>query len=441
MSAARVSSLAPVSIGYCSNVHAGESLEAVLDGLCRHVPVVRAALRADRAIDSSTAHTSTDRLPIGLRLSAAAMTELDAPAARARLCATLDELGARVFTLNGFPYGRFHAAPVKSRVYAPDWSTDARLAYTNALARLLASLVPEGARASVSTVPGSYKPWVRDDPARRDRIVAHLLAHVASLVRLERTTGRTITLALEPEPGCLIETVAETVTFFETRLYAADAVARLARETGLDSAGAARALRRHLGVCYDVCHAAVEFEDARASLAALIAAGIPILKLQLSSALRIPAMNADIADELARFDEPVYLHQVVQRAADGGLRRYDDLGDALVDWSRSCRASSRDRLGCAVPTEWRVHFHVPVFLESLPAFETTQAFLREVLVMQREQGLTSELEIETYTWDVLPEPLRDRPLGEAIAAELLWVQETLVRAETTSRRRHVAGDG
>ena len=317
-----------------------------------------------------------------------------------------------VFTINGFPYGTFHGQPVKEGAYRPDWSDPARLAYSNRLADLLARLLPEGLTGSVSTVPGTFKPWIAGE-ATISAIVHNLVEHAAHLVALEARGGKRIVLALEPEPYCLLETIAETVEFFQTRLFGAQAVRQLAARSGLNGAAAEAALRRHLGVCYDVCHAAVEFEDPRTSIAALRTAGIEIAKVQLSSALRIRDLDSAATRRLRPFDEPVYLHQVVARGGNGALERFLDLPEAL--------ARAEENFG----KEWRIHFHVPIFLEQLEAFSTTQDFLREVLALHREDPITEQLEVETYTWDVLPPAQRQVAVSAAIARELNWVRDQL----------------
>ncbi len=382
---------------YCTNIHAAEAWPDVLAGLKRHLPAIKAEVAPDRPMG------------VGLRLAAAAAESLDDPSAFADLQELLDTGGYYVFTINGFPYGVFHGRRVKEGAYAPDWSEPARLAYTNRLADHLARLLPEGMEGSVSTVPGTFKPWAE---GRSEAIAENLIRHAAHLAALAERTGKTIVLALEPEPFCLMETIAETVAFFERRLFGREASARLAGLTGLSRGAAAEALRRHLGVCYDVCHAAVEFEDARASVRRLRDAGIAIAKLQLSSALRIARVSAATAEQLGPFDEPVYLHQVVERR-NGELVRYLDLPDALAAVDR------------AIGAEWRSHFHVPIFLSELQDFSTTQGFLREMLALHREAPISQHLEVETYTWDVLPERYRKVGVSAAIARELAWVKDRL----------------
>ena len=378
---------------YCTNIHPGESWPEVSASLAQNLPAIRTELAADQSFG------------IGLRLSAEAAAGLSEPAALADFQRFLADGDYYVFTINGFPYGAFHGRRVKEDAYRPDWSEPPRLAYTNRLADLLVELLPDGRPGSISTVPGTFKPWAA---GREDAIAAQLIAHVAHLVDLQRRTDNILVLALEPEPYCLLETIEETVAFFEQRLFSAAAVGQLAGLTGQSRAAAAEALRRHLGVCYDVCHAAVEFEDPRASITKLRDAGIAIAKLQLSSALRIASVEPQIIDQLRPFNEPVYLHQVVE-AQDGRLRRYLDLPEALGN------------VESAAGAEWRIHFHVPIFIEELKDFSTTQAFLRDVLALHRQEPISDHLEVETYTWDVLPEQYRGVAVSRAIARELSWV--------------------
>ena len=378
---------------YCTNVHPGESWAEVKANLERHTTRVKARLAPERPFG------------LGLRLSARALEQLARPEAFADLRAVLERHGLYVFTLNGFPYGTFHAVPVKEEVYRPDWLEEERLAYSDRLAELLARLLPDGVDGSVSTVPGAYKPRAAGAEAEAD-IADRLLRHAARLVRLRRETGRTVGLALEPEPCCLIETVAEAVSFFERRLYGDAAVERLAGLCGLPRGEAREALRRHLGVCLDACHAAVEFEDPADAVGALRRAGVPILKVQLSAGLRVFPPDQVRREALRAFADPVYLHQVVARTSDG-LVRHADLPEALA---------------AATPAEeWRVHFHVPLFRERLGAFASTRDFLSALLALHAREPISSHLEVETYTWDVLPEEFRREDVAQAVAREIEWV--------------------
>lgn len=382
---------------YCTNIHAGEPLDDLMSSLARHLPGIKAGVAGAQSMG------------VGLRLGHAAAQSLREPGRLAALKAFLGAGGYYVFTLNGFPYGAFHGRSVKEDAYKPDWSDPLRLAYTNHLADVLSELLPAGQVGSVSTVPCTFKPWA---PGRLPAITEHLIQHVAHLVGIAQRRGQTISLALEPEPCCFLETIEEAVAYFKGHLFSRAGVARLAALTALSTPDAQSAMRRHIGVCYDVCHAAVEFEDARESVAQLRDAGILIGKLQLSSALRVPAFDATSAQHLGAFAEPVYLHQVVQRLK-GALRRYDDLPQAL--------AAADTALGA----EWRVHFHVPIFLEQMLHFGTTQAFLAEILALHRAAPISAHLEVETYTWDVLPPAYRGTELSAAIAREMNWVKAQL----------------
>jgi sugar phosphate isomerase/epimerase len=350
---------------------------------------------------------------VGLRLSASAAAALREPAAMEQLKGFLAEHDLYVFTLNGFPYGPFHGRPVKEQVYQPDWRQEARVTYSDGLADLLAELLPDdpALEGSISTVPGTFKP-LAEAPGAIEAMARNMVRHAAHLAGIRERTGRTLALALEPEPYCFLETIDETVTFFERYLFGDAAVGQMSELTGLTPGAAEAALRRHLGVCYDICHAAVEFEDPAGSVQALRAAGIGIPKLQLSAALRIAAVGPATAEQLRPFDEPVYLHQVVARQ-DGRLIRYLDLPQALEALAQNRGA------------EWRVHFHVPIFLEQLRDFSTTQAFLEEVIALHRREPISAHLEVETYTWDVLPERYRQVDVASAVARELAWAIEQL----------------
>ena len=390
---------------YCTNVHPGESWPELRATIARHLPAVKRRI------------SPASPMGVGLRVSAAAAYMLsEEPDALAWFRDFLAAEDLYLFTINGFPYGPFHGERVKQAVYQPDWRRPARLAYTNRLADLLARLLPDGAAGSISTVPGGFRDLAGSGQAASE-IADMLLRHVVHLVQLRERTGQTIALALEPEPMCLLETVEEAARFFEEHLLSRSACARLSELTGLTVPAAEDAARRHLGLCYDVCHAAVEFEDAAASLARLRRSGILIPKLQLSSALRVPRVDAEAVERLRSFEDGVYLHQVVERRADGRLIRYLDLADAFTAFTHEGPAKET--------REWRVHFHVPVFREDAGDFATTQGFLREMLALHRREPVSPHLEVETYTWGVLPPGLRDMEVDEAIAREMDWVLEQM----------------
>ena len=119
-----------------------------------------------------------------------------------------------------------------------------------------------------------------------------------------------------------------------------------------------------------------------------------------------------VAEALRPFDEPVYLHQTVARR-DGRLYRYVDLDEAFASLETSTGG------------QWRSHFHVPIFLDRMEHFGTTQDFLRDILSLHKRQPISEHLEVETYTWDVLPARYRDLDLAGAISRELNWVRDRL----------------
>jgi hypothetical protein len=359
---------------------------------------------------------------VGLRLSAAAASGILRDRGGRPIEDLLSEHDLYVYTINGFPYGAFHQAPVKHEVYRPDWTDESRLVYTIELADLLARILRNDlvAYGSISTVPVGWRHDLGEDQAV-DAATDHLLRCAAHLSRLRLRTGREIVVALEPEPGCLLETTADAAAFFENRLFCANARSRFSRLTGLGNDQAEDDLRRHLGVCLDACHAAVQFEEAQESVAVLRRAGVRIAKVQLSTGLSIREFNETTLEALRAFDDGVYLHQVVEMTGDcsaaGSAKdlraRYDDLPQAIA------RLSDARRL--VPPQEWRVHFHVPIFREALGRFENTQPFLRDLLALHRREPVSDHLEVETYTWEVIPAGLRGGSVAEDVAKELTWV--------------------
>jgi len=395
----------PCHLTYCTNIHPGETWDEVRRNLGAHLPAVRARLAPDHPFG------------VGLRLSAEAAGALAQPEAMAEFKDFLARERLYVFTLNGFPYGVFHGKRVKEEVYLPDWTDPKRLHYTDQLADVMAELMSAevGPMGSISSVPGAFKENSRTPEAVR-RIVDLMLQHAAHLVRLRQRTGKYVTLALEPEPSCFLETIEESVAFFRDHLFADSSVRSLAAMTGLDRARAEQALRDHLGICLDLCHAAVEFEDPQECAMRLAREGIGVYKVQITAGLRLPELSPAALAGVRQFDDPVYLHQVVE-SGPRGLTRYVDLPDAL----RAVEGRSTAGL------EWRVHCHVPIFLDDLGAFSSTQAFVRDMLHAQRRKPISSHLEVETYTWNVLPPQARTADMDEAIAREIAWARDVLER--------------
>ena len=342
---------------YCTNIHPAIGWQAVQESLRAHAPALKARLSPDA------------RFGIGLRLSGAESAELLEGDRLGRFRGWLEAEGLYVFTINGFPHGTFHGRPVKADVHAPDWRTEERVAYTLRLAKILERLLPDDVDGTISTSPLSYRPWLGDGDQER---CTKNVVRVAEALR-----GTRIALAIEPEPDGALANIDDLVRWWDDRLD-----------------------REHVTVCFDACHAAVAYEDPRAALDALDAAGIRVGKAQLSAALQVAGEGAQ---ELARFADPIYLHQVSQRSADGTLTTWPDLPEALP------------ALGDG---ECRVHFHVPIFVERYGALESTQDHLRATIDHVRAR--TAHLEIETYTWDVLPAGLKASSV-DSIAREYEWV--------------------
>lgn len=374
-------------LAYCTNVHRGETWPETFASLKNHALAVREKICPQKTF------------AIGLRLSNHTAIELSGHKTLWEFQKWLEKNSCYVFTINGFPFGPFHGARVKEQVYAPDWASPVRVAYTNLLFDLLAQLVPAGVEGSVSTLPGSFKEFARG--AAKKKLIRENLFHcIRHIARVSKKSKRKLHLGLEPEPLCLLENSGEAIRFF----------AKLHAEHDNDPR-----LCEHLGVNYDCCHFAVEFEDPQTAVGALQNAGIKIGKIHLSSALKTKATN-EARTVLKNFADDVYLHQVVARDADGKLKFYRDLLDALAvkNPGFGIRNSPLE--------EWRIHFHVPLHAAAAPPFENTNDHLLGVLDLLAENPkLCSHLEMETYTWEVLPPELKSRSVVDQLVAEYDWM--------------------
>lgn len=374
-------------LAYCTNIHRGENWRETFDSLKLHTLAVRKQVCPHRPY------------AIGLRLSNLAAQELSDAATLKEFQKWLELNQCYVFTINGFPFGRFHGARVKEQVYAPDWTSPERLAYTNRLFDLLAELVPPGVEGSVSTLPGSFKEFITA-PEQEQEIRDNIWRCVEHIDALSRRTGRALHLGLEPEPLGWFENSAETIRFFE----------QLRAEHPNDPR-----LNEHLGVNYDTCHLAVEFEEPQAAIGALQKHGIKISKLHLSSALKVRP-TPETRQALAAFADDIYLHQVVARTAVGKRLIYKDLAPAL----NSPMATNPHE------TEWRIHFHIPLHSPATEWYENTSDHVAGVLdMLKANPKLCSHLEMETYTWEVLPAGLKNRSVVDQLVAEYEWTLKRL----------------
>ena len=378
---------------YCMNVHPGESWADQRRAIAGEACAVKAALAPDRPFG------------LGLRLGRQSAGTLAAPAAREDLRKLLAAHGLYVFTVNAFPYGPFHNQPVKTDVYAPDWSQRERLDYTLRVASLLADLLPEGVEGSVSTLPVAYRQPPLVTP-QLVRVCEHLADTALFLHGLERRTGRIVSLGIEPEPDCLIESTTGCINFFEHSLLPLGA-AWLRRHEGLTVQQAEQVLYRHIGVCLDTCHLAVGFESLSESIGALSRHGIRLSKIQLSAALETVTSQQAVYELFPFARDQVYLHQVKILQPDGTLEAWSDLTpERLTTWT-----ARTPRRPC------RIHFHVPLNFAGHEGLSSTGALLTPDFYAAARRAGARHFEIETYTFSVLPNALRGRTLVESIIAE------------------------
>jgi sugar phosphate isomerase/epimerase len=383
-------SLSQLPLSYCTNVHPGQTVAEVEHGLTEYAVPMRQRF---------------GELAAGLWLARPVVSELlESADALANFKAKITQLDLSCYTLNTFPFGNFHDERVKENVYLPDWSDERRLAYTVDCARVLAEIIDEDIEGSLSTVPLGFKGF--DHPADFTASCADQLIRLArELEKIYTETGRRIRLAIEPEPFCVIETTPETIAFFEQlRSRAADQ-------------GALELASEYLGVCYDVCHQSVEFEDVAESIRTLRDNDIRINKVHITCAIRIeqPNSNAAARELLAQYVEPRYLHQTMARNSAGEISR-------LIDLTEQMTRNPTD--GFEQADEWRVHYHVPVNADSLGPLQTTRDDLKLALKTVAELDYAPHLEVETYTWEVLPDG-NQVSLVDGFTAELEATRELL----------------
>ena len=379
------------SIAYCSNVHPGETLDQVTSNIHTHIH----AVRQSRGIDSMAS---------GLWLSAAAASQLQHGDRLQAFRQALDSTSIQLTSLNGFPYGDFHQQRIKQQVYQPDWADSERVQYTIQLADILAHCLPDDAEfGAISTLPLGYaSSW---DENKQQHAINNL-CHVADqLHAIEQRSGKHIVLCIEMEPDCVLEATNVLVEFFSRHLITDNQ-------------------RRHIGVCYDVCHQAVMHENIADSLQAILDAGIIIGKVQLSSAMNVEMNHADRQQTLSilrTFCEPRYLHQLKTRDHHSTLHSVADLESIF-------QSSAENTL--PIDSNWLIHFHVPIHVEQLldEHIRTTQKQITQVFDFFRQRSERPLLEVETYTWSALPEALRpadEQALIAGISNELLWVEQQL----------------
>lgn len=393
---------------YCTNIHPGEQWSEVMKSLETYAKAVQVKV------------SPTQPFGLGLRLSDLASRELLQGDNLEDFANWLSTNRMYVFTMNGFPYGGFHRQVVKDDVHTPDWTTLDRVNYTLRLFGILARLLPKGMDGGISTSPLSYKPWLKGDKGKTEEVfktsTKHLLMVLDYLIEVKAETGKVLHLDIEPEPDGLLENTAEVLAYFSDWLIPMG-IRHLIDELGISEDEAMQAIYEHIQVCYDVCHFAVAYEAPRTVFSRLKEAKIGVGKIQISAALKAdlsddPKQRDKVLQELQPFNESTYLHQVIERSENNQLTQYPDLPQAL------------ENIRKPEAREWRTHFHVPVFLPRYQSLQSTQDDITEVLRILKEQHVTNHLEVETYTWDVLPTDLQT-DLAASIQRELEWVLQNL----------------
>ncbi|MBW4613587.1 MAG: metabolite traffic protein EboE [Desmonostoc vinosum HA7617-LM4] len=392
---------------YCTNIHPGENWDDVFANLKQYIPSLKTRLAPNQPFG------------IGLRLAEVAARQLLQGNTLTHFQSWLSAQDLYVFTLNGFPYGQFHGQVVKDQVYAPDWLTQERLDYTIQLTNILAELLLDDMEGSISTLPLSYKPWFKGNQllqaSAMESASLQIARVVAQMVRIYAEEGKLLHLDLEPEPDGLIENATEVVDYFHKYLLPIGG-ADLAKHLGISQNTAEAHLLNHVRICYDTCHFAVEYENPISVFQQFQTAGIQIGKIQISAALQASLADVEqrylVAERLRQFAESTYLHQVIARKNNHELFRYSDLESALP------------HLADTNAQQWRIHFHVPIFIRDYQLLQSTQDDIVTVLNLLHQDYTCTHLEIETYTWEVLPQQMK-LDLLASIQREYEWVMAVL----------------
>lgn len=395
---------------YCSNIHPGERWEDHFKELKTYLPELKKRCSPEAPFG------------VGLRLSALAAKDLLDGDHLPHFKKWLQENDLYVFTMNGFPYGSFHHQKVKDSVYKPDWNSKERLEYTLDLSKILNELLPDDVDGGISTSPISYKYWNRNEEEKRELIESscgHLAEVAFEMHRFFEEDGNELHLDIEPEPDCLIENSEESIRFFQDHLWPKGSE-YLQNEKGISTEKGVEILKNHIRLCYDTCHFAVEYENPETAVQKITEAGIRIGKAQISAAVKTDLGNKErrtsIQQKLQQFVESTYLHQVVERRTNGSLRQYRDLDKAL------------EFIFDEEATEWRIHFHVPIFTGEMEELNSTRDHISGAFKALQTYSDCRHYEIETYTWEVLPESLRVN-LADSIEREIDWFVGVINSAE------------
>ena len=392
-------------ITYCTNIHPGFDWQTTFESLKQHVPEIKECVSRNQ------------KFGLGLRLSNKASEELGFDENLREFQQWLAKNDVYVFTMNGFPYGNFHNERVKDKVHAPDWTTKERVFYTKRLFDQLALLLPDGISGGISTSPISYKHWHDTDELKHNAFIIgakNLAEIVLHLYNVESDTGKYLHLDIEPEPDGMLENSDEVLHFFSEYLLPI-ASPILIQKLGKNIEEISKIIHRYITICYDICHFSLAYEEPEDTFQKFDDAGIKIGKIQVSAALKILSKASEydkIWKSLALFDEPTYLHQVTEKI-NGKVVTYSDL-PIVLDRKKEF-------------TELRAHFHVPIFLEQFGEMHSTQDHILKVIEYLKQRPISEHLEIETYTWDVLPAALK-KDLSESIIREINWLFDKMQNA-------------
>ncbi|UWX53955.1 metabolite traffic protein EboE [Maribacter litopenaei] len=385
---------------YCTNIHPGQDWESTFNSIKEHVPGIKKSVSPSAPFG------------LGLRLSNKASEELAQGNHMLEFKAWLREQQVYIFTMNGFPYGNFHNERVKDDVHTPDWTTNERLMYTQRLFNQLAELIPDGINGGISTSPISYKHWYSTNEEKEAAFwkgAEHMVLIAKQLFELEQKTNKYLHLDIEPEPDGFLENTEEVLFFYSDYLIPI-AQQRLCKELNMDASLVEKLVKRYITVCYDVCHFSLAYEEPKETFQKFRDADIVVGKIQVSAALKVlfkDKNREEVWKILEKFNEPIYLHQVTEKIGKS-VKTYNDL-PVVLEEKREV-------------DELRAHYHVPIFIEQFGALNSTQDQILDTLKYLSKDSLSEHLEIETYTWDVLPEELKE-DLSHSIIREIEWLKE------------------
>ena len=358
---------------YCTNIHPGESWDEIISSLKENTLNIQKGLTSE----------------IGLRISARALKEV----ARKEIndfkkWLALENL--KVCTVNAFPYGNFNKGIVKKDVYLPDWQSEKRVSYTLDTIELMLELDSE---VTISTVPLGWKDSFQQ-PSSVVNACQNLLKVALRLRDIYDKEGIQILVCLEPEPGCYLENTESVIRFFNDYLF----------NSKFFSQSEIAILRQFIGICFDVCHFSTMFESAVESYKK-ISQLVDIHKVQVSSGLKFIGSLEDFKKNISSFKDGRYLHQLMIQNNDQQFFLSDLENYPLLDGE----------------AEFRVHYHVPIFLNELEGFQGTNKDIVDLINYFNENKIEQTLEVETYTFEVLPAKYQEQGIRESIRRELKWL--------------------